>query len=112
SHWLERQSPGVGLPTMVPAGALFTPQVPAVQVWVWQAVLAPQSLAVEHWTQAPLPLQVVPPPWLQEVPCDLFGCWGVPATQVSLVHWLPSSAGTSVLSTALVVMPPLPLHWL
>jgi hypothetical protein len=33
------------------------------------------------------------------------GCCGVPLTQVSLVHWLPSSAGTSELSTVLTGFP-------
>src|SRR3989442_442570 len=31
--------------------------------------------------------------------------------QTSVVHWLPSSAGASLLSTALTT-PPEPLHWL
>ena len=47
--------------TTAPAAAFVRPQVPALQVNVWQAVSAPQSAATKHWTQEPAPLHFVPP---------------------------------------------------
>ena len=39
------------------------------------------------------------------------GCEGTPAAHTSVVHWLPSSAGTSALEVAVTTFP-LPSHWL
>src|SRR5205814_1199030 len=82
----------VGVPTAV----LFTPQALATQVRVWHSVSEPGHWAAAlHCTQEPAALQTEPPFWLQAVFAGTGGCEGAPAVQTSLVHELPSSAGTS-----------------
>ena len=55
-------------------------------------------VAALHSTQAPKALHSVPPFWLQAVSIGLAGCAGAPLVHTSLVHWEPSSAGTSPLA--------------
>jgi hypothetical protein len=61
------------------------------------------------FAHTPAPSHVVPPT-LHTLPAAVKGCVGAPAVQVSPVHWLPSSAGTSVLSAAEMMLPA-PSHW-
>jgi AMMECR1 domain-containing protein len=111
SHWFFWQSPGVWALVAVPAAVLLTPQVLPAQVRVWHSVSVPAHwVGALHCTQAPPALHTVPLPWLQAVSTGLRGCEGTPAVQTSLVHWLPSSAGRSVLSAALTMLPA-PSHW-
>src|SRR5262245_28191871 len=59
SHCTFLQSPAVWAGTAVPAGALLMPQVPLMQVRVWQSVSVPGQLdAVKQVTQAPWPSQI------------------------------------------------------
>ena len=72
-----------------PTAAFWTPQVPFVQVCVWQVVLVPQSAATLQPTQVPWPLQIKLAP--QAVPLARFGFVGTPAVQTSVVQALPST---------------------
>jgi hypothetical protein len=112
SHWFVWQSPAVCAAVTVPAATLFVTQAfPALHENVWHSVSVPHCAAALHCTQVPPALQTVPPPWLQAVLTGSAGCEGTPAVQVSVVHWLPSSAGRSLLSTVLTMLPA-PSHWL
>jgi hypothetical protein len=53
----------------LPMGRDVVPHAPALQVagWHWLP-LGGQLPAVTHWTQVPLPSQMVPPLWLHGVP--------------------------------------------
>jgi hypothetical protein len=110
-HWFCWQSPGDWLLVTVPEGAKPVPHMFALHVRISQSVSEPgQSFATLHATQAPDALQTLPPFCVQLVPVGTNGCWGEPAWQTSVVHWLPSSAGTSVLN-ATSTMSPVPSHW-
>jgi hypothetical protein len=106
SHWRVWQSPGVCPPVTVPDGANDMPHVNEVQVRAWHSVSVPGHCeAVRHSTHVPVPLQTWPPFWLHAEPCGFAGWLGVPFTQTSFVHWLPSSAGRSPLSSTLTMLP-------
>src|SRR5262245_51742849 len=91
-----------------PAGAPPKPHTPALHLGTWQAVPLGHSESCVQVTQLPAPSHREPPIWLQALPALVNGWTGVPALHASLVHWLLSSAGTSVLSTALTRRPPVP----
>ena len=80
-----------------------TAQAPIVRITETAAAITVQAAQAQSTsiagaaTQAPAPSHTAPPPWLQAVPAGRLGCVGTPAAQASLVHWLPSSAGTSAL---------------
>jgi hypothetical protein len=90
-HWFCLQSPAVWLLTGVPAAVFVEPQVSLVQAKVLHSVVVPQSLAARHFAHVPEPLHLIPPPSLHAVPAASGGCEGVPLTQMSPVHSLPSS---------------------
>ena len=81
------------------------PHTPAVQVRAAQLVSLPgHSLAALQPTQAPVPLQVLPPASVQATPSATFVNVGVPETHESAVHWCPSF-GRSAASAATVTLP-------
>jgi hypothetical protein len=96
------------------AGVMAVLKVIAI-VDVTATAVAPSAGLVTRtagWgTHRPAASQRVPVPWLHAVPAGRSGCEATPAVQISLVHWLPSSAGTSVSSAALTMLPA-PSHWL
>src|SRR4029434_263535 len=102
SHWTRLQSLSVCMAagSAVPADVLVTPQLPFVQVRVWQKLSVPQLAAVTHPTQAPWPLHIRFVP--QTVPVDRFGFDFVPFVQTSPVQALPST-GRSVSSVTIMV---------
>src|SRR5215831_698637 len=107
-HLFLWQSPTVGSPTTVPSAVLVDPHWPVpLHMNVLQAVSLPQSIGWLHCTQAGmvrLPLQRVPPPWLQGAFCALDGFDGTPPVHRSSVQLLPSTK-TSVLSIAWTTLP-------
>ena len=110
SHSFSRQSPGVCSEVGVPGAVLFTPHALVMQVRTWQSVSEPGHCVLTlQATQVPVPEQNEPPCWVHVAVVPNGGCIGLPALHVSDVHWLPSSAGTSLSSTTFVTLP-LPSH--
>src|SRR5262252_974356 len=104
SHRLCLQSPAPCCGTTVPAATGASPHTPcALHVRTWHAVSVPgQVAATTHWTQRPLPSQMLPPP--HAVLAGAGACEGEPAVHRSSVHGLPSS-GTSLSSVDTRALP-------
>jgi hypothetical protein len=105
------QSPSVCAPLFAtePDVLFAMPHVWALHVADWHAVpWFAHSLGPLHSTHAPLPSQTLPPTEHGESSA-VGACCAEPFTHFSVVHWLPSSAGTSVPSVA-DCTPPVPLQ--
>ena len=98
------QSTAVSLPFFTPSMQLATWQVPAEQTPLVQ------SPPPTHWTHAPAPSHIVPPPVAQAVPAAAFTCEGTPAVHTPVMQGVPVDGG-SVGSAAPTTTWPAPSHW-